>query len=136
MPKRYPWQRWPDRDKKKKSDYHDQKKESTWKRTSIKDLRPRGQPKVIRKKMTRNIAEISEDGKTITIDEHVEKRDVPALVEHEREYWHLRYEHGMSRQEAIDGAIVHERQYVESHGGDWEAYNLRMANIQRNIINE
>ena len=39
--KKYPWQRWPDKDKnkKKKSQFHGQDKESSWKHSSLEQLR-------------------------------------------------------------------------------------------------
>lgn len=133
MPKKYPWQRWPDKDKKKKSSFHGQTSEPSWKKSSLETLRPTAHPKIVRKAMTKNIAEISADGKTIYIDKNVAREDVPAIVAHEKEYWHLRHDHKMSGKDAIRGAVIHEREYVVDHSGDWEAYNLRQAAVGKNI---
>lgn len=40
MGKKYPWQRWPDKDKRqKRSDFHGQTKESSWKKSSMSDIK-------------------------------------------------------------------------------------------------
>jgi hypothetical protein len=44
MVKKYPWQKWPDKDKKdkKKSNYHGQTNEPSWKESSLESLRQHG----------------------------------------------------------------------------------------------
>jgi hypothetical protein len=42
MPKKYPWQRWPDKDKKKDKTnrgYHGQTRESSWKKSSMQTIK-------------------------------------------------------------------------------------------------
>lgn len=39
MVKKYPWQRWPDKKNKKKSNCHGQTRESSWKKSSIEDVK-------------------------------------------------------------------------------------------------
>ena len=40
LPKKYPWQKWPDKTKnRKKSSYHGQTKEPSWKNSSTQDLK-------------------------------------------------------------------------------------------------
>ena len=84
--------------------------------------------------MVESIAEISPDGKTVEIDQSVQKQDIAPLLVHEQTYHQQHYHNHIDSQEAEKRAITAEKKFIQDNGGDWNSYNERMADNYRVML--